>query len=201
MKTTSIVLAGGRGSRLGREKHTEVIAGRSLIERAIANLYLLSTEILIIISTRQLKTAFRTYSGVKTVVDLYPGMGPLGGIYTGLVRSSNSLNLAVACDMPFLNRNLLGYMLDIASGWDVVIPRIGNYTEPLHAVYTKNCAPAMKRLLDKGELKITDLFDSVRVRYVEEPEINRFDPEHLSFFNINTKADLEKAKALALREL
>ena len=199
MKTTSIILAGGRGSRLGREKHTEVVAGKSLIERTIENISQLSNEILIVISTGQLKTSFCSYSEAKTVVDIYPGMGPLGGIYTGLVHSSNFINLAVACDMPFVNKNLLGYMIDLASEYSAVIPRIDDYREPLHAVYTKDCIPEMKKVLDKGERKITGFLDSARVRYVNEREIDRFDPEHLSFFNINTKADLKKAQELALR--
>jgi molybdopterin-guanine dinucleotide biosynthesis protein A len=201
LNTTSIVLAGGRGSRLGKEKHTEEVAGENLIERTISNLSLLSTEILIVISNRQLKSNFSSYAEAKTVVDLYPGKGPLVGIYTGLVHSSNFHNLVVACDMPFLNLDLLRYMIDLSPGFDVIMPRIGDYKEPLHAVYTKNCLPSMESLIKGGSLKISDLLDSVSVRYVEKDEIDRFDPEHLSFFNINTKADLEKARLLASRDI
>lgn len=201
MNTTSIVLAGGRGSRLGKEKHTEEVAGESLIERTISNLSLLSAEILIVISNRQSKSTFSSYAEAKTVVDLYPGKGPLVGIYTGLVHSSNFYNLAIACDMPFLNLDLLRYMIDLSPGFDVIMPRIDDYKEPLHAVYTKNCLPSMESLIKGGSLKISDLLDSVSVRYVEKDEIDRFDPEHLSFFNINTKADLEKARLLASRDI
>lgn len=201
MNTTSIVLAGGRGSRLGKEKHTEEVAGESLIERTIGNLSLLSTEILIVISNRQSKSTFSSYAEAKTVVDLYPGKGPLVGIYTGLVHSSNFHNLAVACDMPFLNLDLLRYMIDLSPGFDVIMPRIDDYKEPLHAVYTKNCLPSIESLIKGGSFKISDLLDSVSVRYVEKDEIDRFDPEHLSFFNINAKADLEKARLLASRDI
>jgi molybdopterin-guanine dinucleotide biosynthesis protein A len=201
LNTTSIVLAGGYGSRLGKEKHKEEVAGESLIERTIGSLRLLSTEILIVISNRQSKSTFSSYTEAKTVVDLYPGKGPLVGIYTGLLNSSNFNNLAVACDMPFLNLNLLRYMIGLSPGFDVVIPRIGAYMEPLHAVYTKNCLPSMKSLIERGSRKISYLLDSVKVRYVEKDEIDRFDPELLSFFNINTKADLEKARLLASRDI
>ena len=200
MNTTSIVLAGGRSSRLGKAKHNETIAGRSLIERTIDKLSLLSTEILIVISERQSKSAFNSYSPAKTVVDLYPGKGPLAGIYTGLVHSSNSCNLAVACDMPFLNADLLHYMIDLSADFDIVIPRIGDYREPLHAIYSQACLHPMEGLLDEGNRKISDLLDLVRVKYVERDEIERFDPLHLSFFNINTGADLERARALAEQE-
>ncbi|UCG84139.1 MAG: molybdenum cofactor guanylyltransferase [Dehalococcoidia bacterium] len=200
MNTTSIVLAGGRSSRLGKAKHNETIAGKSLIERTIDKLSPLSAEILIVISERQSKSAFSSYSPAKTVVDLYPEKGPLAGIYTGLVHSSNDRNLAVACDMPFLNTALLHYMIDISADFDVVIPRIGDYREPLHAVYSQSCLRPLEDLLNKDSLKISDLLDLVRVRYMEKDEIERFDPRHLSFFNINTSADLEKARMLASQE-
>ncbi len=200
MNTASIVLAGGGSSRLGREKWAELIAGKSLIERAVTHLSSLSAEILIVISKRQSRSSFSSYAEAKTVVDLYPGKGSLGGIYTGLVYSASFHNLAVACDMPFLNPDLLRYMIDLSPDFDVVIPRIGDLKEPLHAVYTKNCLLPMERLLKGGNLRVAGLLDSVRVRYVEKDEIDRFDPEHLSFFNVNTQADLERARMLASQE-
>jgi molybdopterin-guanine dinucleotide biosynthesis protein A len=199
---TSIILAGGRSSRLGREKLAEVIAGKSLIDRAISRLSSLSQETLIVISQKQARSSLPsyTYPEAKTVVDLYPETGSLIGIYTGLVHSSNFLNLVVACDMPFLNLELLRYMVKMAPGFDVVIPRIGDQIEPLHAVYSKNCMKPMEDLIKQGNLKIRGFFDSVKVRYVGEEELYRFDPERLSFFNINTEADLKRARMLAALE-
>jgi len=199
---TSIILAGGRSSRLGREKLAEVIAGKSLIERAVSSLISLSQEILIVISQKQARSTLSsyTYPKAKTVVDLYSGKGSLIGIYTGLVHSANFLNLVVACDMPFLNVNLLRYMIDISPGFDVIIPRIGDQMEPLHAVYSKNCIGPMESLIKQDNLKVTAFFDSVKIRYVGKEEMDRFDPEHLSFFNINTEADLKRARMLAARE-
>ena len=199
---TSIILAGGRSSRLGREKLAEVIAGKSLIERAISRLSALSPEILIVISQKQARSSLPsyTYPEAKTVVDLYPETGSLIGIYTGLVHSSNFLNLVVACDMPFLNLDLLRYMVEIGPGFDVVIPRIGDEMEPIHAVYSKNCIKPMEDLIKQGNLKVTGFFDSVKVRYVGDEELDRFNPEHLSFFNVNTEADLKRARTLAARE-
>ena len=200
MNTTSIVLAGGRGSRLGKEKHAESVAGKSLIERVIDSLDPLSTEVLVVISQRQPGSSFASYPRVRTVVDVYAAGGPLGGIYTGLVQSSSFSNLAVACDMPFLNRGLLRHMIGLSPGFDIVMPRIGDYREPLHAVYTRDCLPAMEKLIEEGNLKVSDLVDRVRVRYVEKEEIELFDPEHLSFFNVNTARDLERARELTSRE-
>jgi len=199
---TSIILAGGRSSRLGREKHTEVIAGESLLKRAAGRLKHLSQEILIVVSQRQARSSrsLYTYPETKTVVDLYPGKGSLGGIFTGLVHSSNFLNLVVACDMPFLNLDLLRYMIDSAKGFDVVIPRVDDQLEPLHAIYSRNCLKPMENQIKQGNLKIRGFFESVKVKYVDKDELDKLDPEHLSFFNINTEAELEKARRLTMQE-
>lgn len=162
----------------------------------------LSSEILLVISQKQAGIPSQSYTHpeAKTVVDLYPGKGSLGGIYTGLTYSNSFHNLVVACDMPFLNQALLRYMISLAPDFDIIIPRKGAYIEPLHAIYSKNCARFIEEQLKRDNLRIAGFFDSVKIRYIEKEEIERFDPEHLSFFNVNTQADLEKARILAQRE-
>jgi len=98
--------------------------------------------------------------------------------------------------MPFLNRALLCYMVQLSANFDLVVPRVGNLAEPLHAVYTKDCLAPIEDMIKQGELKIHLLFNLVKVRYVEAEEIERYDPGHLSFFNVNTEADLKKAREL-----
>lgn len=199
-EVTSIILAGGRGSRLGREKSGELIAGEGLVKRAVGRLSPLNGEILIVISQRQSKASFVSYAEAKTVVDLYPETNSLGGIYTGLVHSTSFHNLVVACDMPLLNLDLLRHLIGLSSGFDIVVPRIGDMRQPLHAIYTKNCLLPIEIQIKQGNLRVTQLLDSVSVKYVEKDEMDRFDPEHLSFFNINTQEDLETARMLAERE-
>ncbi|MBI2829893.1 MAG: molybdenum cofactor guanylyltransferase [Chloroflexi bacterium] len=194
-----IILAGGKSVRLGRDKRTEILGGQSLMERVITRLSSLSEEFILVTAPEQ-STVISSKVSFKVVQDILPGKGPLGGIYTGLLASGNTYNLVVACDMPFLNQPLLSYMLGLAPGVEVVVPRIGDYHEPLHAVYSKDCMPVIKDLLERNDLSILKLFEQVRVRYVEVDEIDRFDPEHLSFFNINTKSDLDKAAKLVERE-
>ena len=134
----------------------------------------------------------------EVLIDVYPGRGPLGGIYTGLLASRYAHSLVVACDMPFLNTELLRYMVGLSPGFDVVIPRIAEgMVEPLHALYSKGCLDSMKALLGQDKLKIGRLFGSVRVKYVEPAECRRFDPQLLTFFNINDQSDLDRALALA----
>ena len=192
---SGIVLAGGQSSRLGTDKSFISVNGHPLIEQVVARLARLSDDVIIVANSRERYD----HLGVRLVGDIYPGKGSLGGIYSGLRAAANAYSLVVACDMPFLDLNLLRYMILLAGGHDVVIPRIGGLLEPLHAIYSKSCQEPIDRLLARGGLKIIDFFSEVRVRYVEEDEVDIFDPQHLSFFNVNTPSDLEEMKKLARR--
>ena len=195
---TSIILAGGKSLRLGRSKFLETIGAKSLIQWVVDRLAILSTEI-IIATARGETIPCSSAVRIKTVADIYPGKGPLVGIYSGLIASSGSRAIVVGCDMPFLSASLLEYLCQISSTFDVVVPETRKKVEPLCAVYSKNCLAPIQGLLEQNELRISELFSMVKVKYVDEDEINRFDPEHLSFFNINTQADLDRARKLAAK--
>jgi len=182
--------------RLGHDKALETIGNRSLLEWVVFYLSFLNSDIIIVTATKQSLPQLIGYPKLRIVADTYSGKGPLGGIYTGLATSDSFYNLVVACDMPLLNQALLSYMIQLSANFDLVVPRLGDMVEPLHAVYSKTCLAPMEYLLKQGNLRVADLFTLVRVRYVETMEINRFDPKHLSFFNINTEADLEMAREL-----
>ena len=192
---TSIILAGGKSSRLGRSKALQAIGAKSLIQWVVDRLVVLSTEIIIATAHGEAipcSSAVR----IKTVADIYPEKGPLVGIYSGLLASSSSRAIVVGCDTPFLSVGLLKYMIRISSTFDVVVPRIKDKLEPLCAVYSKSCLVFIQELLEQNQLRIAELFSMVKVRYIEEDEINSFDPEHLSFFNINSQAALGRAREI-----
>lgn len=193
---TSIILAGGKSSRLGQSKFLETIGTKSLIQWVIDRLAILSTEIIIATAYGE-PIACSSAVRIKMVADIYPGKGPLVGIYSGLLASTSSRAIVVGCDTPFLSVSLLEYMTQICSTFDVVVPRIKNKLEPLCAVYSKDCSGPIQDLLEQNELRIDKLFSMVKVKYVEEAEINRYDPKHLGFFNINNRNDLERARKLA----
>ena len=197
LDVSCIVLAGGKGLRLGRDKVQEIIGDRNLLQRVLSQLSSFNNDIIVVTAGEKSLSQFIGYPRFRIVADTYPGKGALGGIYTGLAASNSLYNLVVACDMPFLNQALLRYMIQLLAGFDLVVPRVGELTEPLHAVYSKSCLAPIERLLNQGELRVSTLFGLVKVRYVEADEIDRFDPKHLSFFNINTEADLETAQRLA----
>jgi molybdopterin-guanine dinucleotide biosynthesis protein A len=194
----SVVLAGGKGVRLGRDKLSEPVGGHPLLQRVIDVLALVSDQILVVIAQRQHDPALlATTKATRIIADFYPGgKGALGGIYTGLAASVSSHSLVVAGDMPFLSSSLLHYLMEISPNFDVVMPRVKGEIEPLHAIYSRNCLEPIRQQIEQGDLRIRGFFQQVKVRYVEEEEIDRFDPRHLSFFNINTPADLRKAKVL-----
>jgi molybdopterin-guanine dinucleotide biosynthesis protein A len=193
---TSIILAGGKSSRLGRNKALQLVGGKSLIQWVIDGLATVSAEIIIATAHGE-EIPCSSDVRVRTVADEYPGRGPLAGIYSGLVASPGPRAIVVGCDTPFLSTGLLEYMTRISPTFDVVIPRIKDRLEPLCTVYSKSCVAPIRQLLQQNELKIIELFPMVRMRYVEEAEIDSLDPEHLSFFNINSQADLDRATALA----
>lgn len=196
---TSIVLAGGKGLRLSRSKPAEIIGGKSLIQRVVERLKGLSSQILIVISQEPLDLLGD--GEIEIVKDIYPGKGPLGGIYTGLMASRSSHNLVVACDMPFINIELVRYMIELSPDFDVVVPRLEKgKVEPLHAVYSKSCLNPIRSQLERDQLRIACLLDTLNVRYVERAECQSFDPELLSFFNINCQSDLDRASKFAVRD-
>jgi molybdopterin-guanine dinucleotide biosynthesis protein A len=193
---TGIVLAGGKSLRLGREKALERVGGKRLVEKAVDSLCPISQEVLVVTSQEQFNNIASVNLDARVVVDIYPHKASLGGIYTGLSSANTLYGLVVACDMPFLNIALLHYLADLAPGFDVVIPRLNDKLEPLHAVYSKNCLVTIKQLLDKDVLQIFQFLDLVKTRYVSGDEVGKYDPEHLSFFNINTRSDLLRAEKI-----
>ena len=197
METSCIILAGGKSSRLENDKVLETVGNRSLLQRVISGVSLLSNDIIIVTASEQTVPECIDYPKLRIVTDICPGKGPLGGIYTGLATSTSFYNLVVASDMPFLNQALLRYMIQLSANFDLVAPRVGDLVEPLHTVYTRNCLAPIEHMIKQGKLRVNLFFSLVKARYVEAEEIERFDPEHLSFFNVNTEADLKRARELA----
>jgi molybdopterin-guanine dinucleotide biosynthesis protein A len=191
---SSILLAGGKSSRMGKDKARLKLDGRLMILQSIAHkLLTISDEVIV-------ATDGRRYEGldveVKWVDDVYPGAGSLVGLYSGLKEASSGYALVVACDMPFINIDLLRYMIALPRDYDILAPKIGSEIEPLHAIYSRDCLPKIEKLLEAGRKKIIELFSEVRVRYLTKEEVEKYDPEHRSFFNINSPDQLAEAKAI-----
>ena len=193
---SAIVLAGGLSRRLGRDKALEPFGGEPLISRVIGRLATLTDETVVVVNSEARAAELPLPTGAKTAVDIYPDSGSLGGIFTGLTAASNEWGFVVACDMPFLNTALIEHILSLRQGQDAVVPTLDGYPEPTHSAYSKACLPHIERRLEAGQLRIARFFDDVRVRYVQDDEVDALDAERLSFFNVNTPDDLARALSL-----
>ncbi|MCP4361502.1 MAG: molybdenum cofactor guanylyltransferase [Chloroflexi bacterium] len=185
-KVTVAIQAGGKSHRMGRDKSFVLFNGRPLIEIVRQRVSGLGDELILISN----KPDEYVYLGLPMFADLYPDHGPLGGIFTAVTHASHPHTLVVACDMPWLNRELLTYMIGLCNMADIIVPRWQKCPEPLHAIYHKNCLPYIEENLKAKRLKITGFFGQVQVRFVEPVEIEQFDGDGRSFSNINTPKDL-----------
>jgi molybdopterin-guanine dinucleotide biosynthesis protein A len=193
---TGVILAGGKNSRFGRAKAQEVIDGQSMLERVIAAVSQVTENILIVASQEKTNSLLGGYPDQRIVEDIYPGTGVLGAIYTGLHHAATPCVLVVGCDMPFLNPHLLRYMAKVAqeSRADAIVPVFNERFEVLHAIYSKSCIPRIQDLLAERILSVIRLLNRVKVRHINEEEIERFDRIYSSFINVNTQVDLLTAR-------
>jgi molybdopterin-guanine dinucleotide biosynthesis protein A len=195
---TVAINAGGKSSRMGTDKSFVPLLGRPMIEHVVARLSGLGQDETILITNQPDAYA---YLGLPMYADLIPDKGSLGGIYTAIHYSQSPDTLVVACDMPFVNADLLRYMIGLRTAeggpFDVIVPRVEKYPEGLHAIYSKACLGPIRDSLDADRLKVIGFYGKVRVRYLDEPEYTPFDPKGLSFFNANTPEELEQARRLA----
>jgi molybdopterin-guanine dinucleotide biosynthesis protein A len=188
------VLAGGQSKRMGRDKAFLEVGGRFVIERVLERLNSLSDDLFISANDPEKYTRF----GLPIISDIYPDKAALGGLYSVIHAARYPRILVVACDMPFLNIGLLQYLISPALTADVVIPLINPpQPETLHAVYSKNCLPAIEQRLQANQLRLIGFFDDVSVRYVERDKVAEFDPQFHSFINMNTPEDWQKVQDIA----
>jgi len=187
---TGVILAGGKSSRYGTNKAFAKINGIPLIENVIRVMRSLFQDLVLITNTPD----EYAYLELPMYEDLIEDLGPIGGIYTALNSITNDAGFFVACDMPSLNPGLIRYMVGIRDDFDVVVPKISWKMETLHALYSRRCLPAVKRLIDLREYQTIRFFPVVSVRHVKENEIRRFDPELRSFFNVNRPEELGEVK-------
>jgi molybdopterin-guanine dinucleotide biosynthesis protein A len=183
---TVAIQAGGKSSRMGQDKSFVLFNGSPLIEAVLDSVRGLGEETLLITN----KPADYAHLGLPMVGDIYLDHGPLGGIHTAIHHAAHPHTLVVACDMPWLNRELLAYMVGLRRMADIVVPRWDKFPEPLHAIYSKACLPPIEHNLAAQQLKITGFFGRVSERFVDRPEIVTFDPDGRSFANVNTPDDL-----------
>lgn len=185
---TGIILAGGKNSRMGANKAFLEIDGINLIEKTI-NIYRQIFNEIIIVTNDPL--VYIEFADAVIVTDIYKGKGPLGGIYTGLFYAYNSHAFVAACDMPFLNKDFIIYLIEQTGKHDVIVPELPEGFQALHAIYSRNCLSHLKRMIDADKLKISGFYKEIRLLSIKEEKIKPFNKDGRLFLNINTPRDLK----------
>ena len=190
---TGVIQAGGQSTRMGgAPKALLELGGRRIIERVLDVLRGVADPVLLVTNTPEL---YR-FLDLPMIPDVFPDGGSLGGIYSGLHAAPGDVAFTVACDMPFISPAVARLVTERAPEADVVVPRVGEQWETLHACYAKACLGPMERRLREGRLKITGFFDEVRVLAIAEAEIARLADPARVFMNVNTPEELARARAL-----
>lgn len=190
---TVAIMAGGQSTRMGTDKALIPWRGTTLIEAILTQVRDLGAESIVITNTPEAYA----FLGVPLFSDVLPGKGALGGLYTALHAATQPHTLCLACDMPFVVRPLLEHLIALSAEGDVIMPRLNGEAEPFRALYAQTCREPIRAALDAGKMRVISFFPAVRVRFVDEPELAQYDPRQLSFFNVNTPADLAHAQQIA----
>lgn len=183
-------MAGGQNRRMQQNKAFLKLDGKNFIEKVIEKIMPPCLDLVISSNTAE----EYEFLGFKVVPDLIPQRGPLSGVHAGLQASDFAYNFVVPCDMPFLNRELVEFLIEESQGFDVTVPRFGSYPQPLHGVYHKNCIPLIETYLNGGGTKVTGFYPQVKVKFIEEEQLAAFGEITKIFYNVNTPEEFQSAK-------
>jgi len=188
MEVTGIILAGGKSSRMGQDKGLLNLGGRKLVEIAAANLSQVCSGIIISANN----SVYQQF-GYRVIPDLHKDTGPIGGLYSALSGSKTRFNIALSADLPFVNRELLEYLLGKAEGYEAVAPvSEKGFYEPLCAVYDRSVLPVIDKCIGNREYKMQHFLDKVNLnKILISDSLPFYTP--LLFTNINTASDLSLA--------
>lgn len=183
---TGIILAGGRSCRFGEDKGLYELHGKKLIEYAIDILKPLCHEVFIITND---PNAY-CFTGLKTLVDIHSGCGPLGGIHAGLTYSVTDANLFISCDMPWIPTALLKELIDKSSYYQMVLPTHKSFIETMSGYIHRNCLAEIEKSIKEKRYKVLDAIKPLKVLYLDV-EKYEFYKKNI-FININRKDDITK---------
>jgi molybdenum cofactor guanylyltransferase len=185
---TGVILAGGKNTRMGRNKSFLEIEGERLIDRTVRLLKNIFNDVIIVTNSPLEYLDL----DVQIVTDIFKGKGALGGLYTGLFYASSARSFVTACDMPFLNKAFIEYMIKIMGNYDIVVPNLPEGFQPLHAIYSKKCLPNIKNLMDMDRLKIDGFYKGLNTLMILQETLRTFDAGGKMFFNVNSMDDLKQ---------
>ncbi len=192
-KVTGIILAGGKSSRMGRDKALLSVGNATNIERIKKELESFSSEIVIAANDQQPYA----FLNVKIIGDVYEEKGPLAGLHACLEQSKTEWNFFAACDLPFFSQKIADYMVSKTKheGIEGVVPSVNGRVHPLYALYKTSAAPAFERQLKRNQLKIREALNQILIYYVSKNELidAGFSNEEIerAFYNMNHPEEFE----------
>ncbi len=186
---TGVILVGGKSRRMGTDKAFLQLDGKPLIERLLAVFSECFSQTILVGNNDH---RFSNYD-VPIVADIYPG-SPLGGIFSGLHHAATSHIFVASCDLTYPSYTVIRQICSLANGYDAVVPVLSHGFETLCAVYSKNCQPTIKAMLESGNHRIFDLYPQVNLRPVHYEELAKNDPDGRSFLSVNTPDEFAAAK-------
>lgn len=178
----AIILAGGKSSRMGIDKGLLLLNDKPMVAHVIGTLKQITDDIIIISNN----AAYKVF-GILVYEDLIKDAGPLAGIYTGLNHSKHGKNIVISCDVPFVSENLLHYLINFCTNYDVTIPVKNNKTHQVIGIYDKKCIPIFKNELDNNQRKIKVALEKINLNIVDA---NQFDEKE--FINVNTPIEMKE---------
>jgi molybdenum cofactor guanylyltransferase len=195
---TVTILTGGYGSRMGGvDKAALDLNGKPLLNHVLDAVAPFAAEIYVVANDDRLVGDPR----FTVLHDPEPHAGVLPALLTALDAATSPLLLLLACDMPFVSRDVVQHLLAHAASHDAVMPYVQSFPQPMHAVYrVAPCRVAIRNVLEHGGRRMISFLDEIDTLRVGEDEIRQIDPEIRSFFNVNTPYDLEAARHLIAAE-
>jgi molybdopterin-guanine dinucleotide biosynthesis protein A len=208
----AFLLAGGKSSRMGRDKALLELSGAPMIQRTADLLTALVAKTTLVISASQSGNPNNAndtndtnpYSNFELpmLVDSWPSFGPLGGIATALANAQSKWCLILACDMPFLTKEWIAFLLghstqletEAPRRFDAIVPETKRGLEPLCAIYRASCAPILATALNRGIRKVTDAISVLNLHRITETEWCQFSQDENLFGNLNTWQDYLEAQ-------
>ena len=190
-----VIQAGGQSTRMGQDKGLLQFGNYKMVEYILHQVSGMGEKNFIVSNQPDKYLEY----GLPVYSDIYPNIGALGGFHTIFSFLEREYAVVLACDMPFINLDLLIHLLSLSRDYDIVVPRLNHnkFVKPFRGVYSKRCLPAVEKAFGEGHRRVISFFDDVSVRYVEKDEIHIYDPDERSFINVNTPEDLQQAIRMA----
>jgi molybdopterin-guanine dinucleotide biosynthesis protein A len=183
------IIAGGASRRMGTNKALLPFEGEALIARIARVLRPLFAEVLVVTADEQLARAANLFA----TPDIFPAKGPLGGVHAAL-KYCGAPTFCVACDLPFLNPEIIRFLCEQFVDCQVLAPRIAGHMEPLHAIYAPSILPILESVLAKESVpRVERSLAATRVKFIGENELKVFDADLKFLTNLNTPQDAHNA--------